>query len=271
MVSDTDPILDLRDISIRRGDTWLIRDISWRVMPGENWVILGPNGSGKTSLLSTLTGYLQATTGEIRVLGQRYGGYDWREMRKRIGFVGSSLQKLMVQEELAIEIVAGGRDAQLDVRMEDLPEDYLVSAANILKKLGIYRLAQRPWSVLSQGERQRVQIGRALMARPSLMILDEPCAGLDPVSREKFLLFLSTLPERRTAPPMVLVTHHVEEIRPFFTHALLLSRGGVAAAGPLREVLTTANVRTAFGKAASLHRKGDKYSMSVELSGYGVA
>ena len=271
MDQSSGPILRLTDISIRRGDNWLVREANWTVNPGENWVVLGPNGSGKTSLLSTITGYLQVTSGSIHVLGHSYGTFDWREMRKRIGFVGSSLQKLMVPEELAIEIVAGGRDAAMDIHMEDLSEDYLVAARNLLKRLGISRLAERPWRVLSQGERQRVLIGRALMARPGFMILDEPCAGLDPVSREKFLTFLAQLSERRSAPPMVFVTHHVEEIRPFFTHALLMSRGRVISAGPIREALNNQAIRKSFGKSASLHRKGDKFSMHVQLSGSSVA
>lgn len=265
------PALSLSKLRIQRDDTWIIRDINWDVMPHENWVILGPNGSGKTSLLSTLTGYFQATSGEIQVLGKRYGGYDWREMRKCIGFVGASLQKLMVPEELAIEIVAGGREAQLDCRVESLPEEYLKSAHNILKRLGINRLSHRPWMLLSQGERQRVLIGRALMAKPAILILDEPCAGLDPVSREKFLVFLGKLSEKPSAPPMVFVTHHVEEIRPWFTHALLLSRGRSVAQGAIRDVLNNQNIKATFGKSASLSRIRDKYSLSVELSGNSVA
>lgn len=264
-------VLRLDQVSIRRGETWLIRDIQWEVFPHQNWVLLGPNGSGKTSLLSTLTGFLQITSGEIQVLGQRYGGYDWREMRKRIGFVSASLQKLIVPEELAIEVVIGGREASLDTRIEDVTDADHHAALNLLKRLGIRRLAERPWMVLSQGERQRVLIGRALMAQPSLLILDEPCAGLDPISREKFLTFLDHLSHRHTAPPMVYVTHHVEEIRPFFTHAFILNRGRAVASGEIREALTNGSIRQAFGKSATLQRRGDRYSMSISTSGRSVA
>jgi len=265
------PVLSISGLSIQRDERWLLRDVNWSVLPGENWVVLGPNGSGKTSLLSTLTGYLQATKGDIFVLGELYGNYDWREMRKKIGFVGSSLQKLMVQEELAIEIVAGGKEAQIDCRIENLSDDLVKSSRSLLKKLGISRLENNPWSVLSQGERQRVLIGRALMAQPAVLILDEPCAGLDPVSREKFLLFLNRLSEKKLAPPIVFVTHHVEEIRPFFTHVLFLNKGRCLAQGPINKTLNIANIQKAFGKSALLKKGAMGYSMSVEILGHGVA
>lgn len=266
-----EPVLSISDLGIIRGDRWLLSNINWSVFQEQNWVILGPNGSGKSSLLSTLTGYLQATHGDIHVLGELYGGYDWREMRKRIGFVGSSLQKLMVQEELAIEIIAGGKEAQMDCRFEDLSLDLIKSARSLLKKLAISKLEFSPWSVLSQGERQRVLIGRALMAQPAVLILDEPCAGLDPVSREKFLLFLGRLTQKRLSPPIVLVTHHVEEIRPFFTHALMLNKGRCIAQGPIGKTLNTKNVQKTFGNSALLKKNPNGYSMSVSFSGHQVA
>ena len=201
--------------------------------PGEHWVILGANGSGKTSLLSALTGYLTPTTGEVEVLGERYGASDWRELRRKVGIVSSSVRQMMHDEEAALESVISGKFAMIEFWGKSTRADR-AEALRILKMVECERLAARPWRVLSQGERQRVLIGRALMARPRLLILDEPCAGLDPVSREHFLQFIERLGRQRNSPALVLVTHHVEEIMPVFTHVLLLKGGQVLAQGPAR-------------------------------------
>src|ERR1700744_4444064 len=192
MRSPADAVLAVSHLTVRRADTVILDHVSWRVSPGQHWVILGSNGSGKTSLLSALTGYLSPTHGEISVLGETYGESDWRDLRGHVGLVSSSIRQMMAEEEAALTTVISGKYAMIDywgrVKVADR-----VEAARILRRVEASYLADRPWRVLSQGERQRVLIGRALMAKPKLLILDEPCAGLDPVAREHFLQFVDRL------------------------------------------------------------------------------
>jgi iron complex transport system ATP-binding protein len=247
------PILEIAGLGVVRDRTAILRGIKWRIQEREHWVILGPNGSGKTSLLKALTGYLTPTTGEIALLGRRFGASDWRDLRLKIGMVTQSFAAAIPLAEPALETVVSGKFAQLDLWAQVTPFDKL-RAARQLRSVGLGRVAAREWAFLSQGERQRVLIARALMAKPELLILDEPCAGLDPVAREKFLRFLNGLARRRSAPALVLVTHHVEEITPGFSHVLLLRGGRVLAAGRRRAVLTSQNLSAAFGTKLKLLR-----------------
>ena len=246
-------------------DALILDAIDWTVARGEHWVILGANGSGKTSLLSTLTGYMALSGGEIAVLGETYGRSDWRELRKRIGICSSAINHLMEGHETALAAVIGGRHAMVGMWGE-VSESDRAAATLILKQIEASKLRDRPWRFLSQGERQRVMIGRALMARPQLLILDEPCAGLDPVAREHFVQFIERLARRRGSPTLVLVTHHVEEIMPVFTHVLVLKGGTVLAAGPTREVLTSRVLSTAFTAALRLSRKRGRYALAVRAA-----
>ena len=256
------PILEVSHLSIRRDDTVLLEDISWRVERGQHWVMIGANGSGKTSLLSALTGYLMPTNGEITVLGQRYGESDWRELRKRIGLVSSSIRQMMAETEPALETVASGRYAMIDFWGRPTPDDRR-RARSLLQQIECGPLAERPWMFLSQGERQRVLIGRALMANPKLLILDEPCAGLDPVAREHFLQFLNRLGRRPRAPTLVLVTHHVEEIVPVFSHVLLLREGRGLAAGPKATTLTSRQLSETFAATIRLRTTTGRHTLTV--------
>lgn len=247
------PILDVRDLDLIRDGVRILSGVSWTVRRGEHWVILGANGSGKTSLLAALTGYLMPTSGTVDVLGRRYGESDWRELRTHIGWVSSSIRQMMPDEEPALWAVAGGCHAMIDYWGVP-PRDECRRAMQRLGQVGCRHLAERPWGVLSQGERQRVLIARALMAHPRLLILDEPCAGLDPVSRESFLDAVETMARRPRAPSLILVTHHVEEIRGVFTQALALSGGRVVAAGEAEDVLTSGVLSRVFGVRLRLHR-----------------
>jgi iron complex transport system ATP-binding protein len=258
------PILELSDLRVSRGRTEILRDVSWRVGAGEHWVMLGANGSGKTTLLKALTGYLSPTAGGIALLGRRYGACDWRDLRLEVGVVTSAFAASIPPAERALDTVVSGRFAQLDLWHRTTRADR-AAARRWLRFVGLGALAEREWAYLSQGERQRVLIARALMARPRLLILDEPAAGLDPVAREKFLDFIDRLARRhsRRGPTLVLVTHHVEEITPAFTHALLLRAGRVVAAGPRRAVLTSANLSRTFGAPLRLRRRGGGYELSL--------
>ncbi len=254
IVEGKTPILDVSALTVVRGKNAILRDIAWRVERGQHWVILGPNGCGKTSLLRALTGYMPATGGAISVLGRRYGDCDWRELRLCIGLVTSALQISIPPAETAVETVMSGKFAQLDLWARTTRADREAALA-CMRLLGAAHLAEREWLFLSQGERQRVLIARALMARPRILILDEPCSGLDPVAREDFLGFVEKLARRRGSPSLVLVTHHVEEITPAFTHALLLREGRAVADGPLAEALTARTLSTAFGTPMRLARR----------------
>jgi iron complex transport system ATP-binding protein len=249
------PILKVSRLRVVRGRTTILRGVDWRVRPGEHWVILGANGSGKTSLLKSLTGFLSPTSGEITVLGRRYGASDWRALRLKIGVVTTSFTAAVPPAEVALDTVVSGKYAQLDLWHAGTRADR-IAAKKLLRFVGLARIADREWAYLSQGERQRVLIARALMAQPRLLILDEPCAGLDPVAREKFLRFVDILARRRTAPALVLVTHHVEEITPAFTHTLLLRAGRVVAAGPRTAMLTSRNLSATFGTRLRLVGRG---------------
>ena len=256
------PILDVSNLRIERGRALILDDISWRVARGQHWVILGPNGCGKTSLLHALTGYISPTAGGVSVLGRAYGECDWRDLRLQIGIVTSALQSSIPPAETALDTVISGKYAQLDLWKKTTPADK-TAALKLLRFIDAAHLARREWVYLSQGERQRVLIARALMAKPRLLILDEPCSGLDPVAREHFLAFIEKLARRRASPALVLVTHHVEEITPAFTHALLLREGKTLAQGPLAATLTSHTLTHAFGAPMRLVRKGKRCELHM--------
>lgn len=258
-------ILEVKNLRVARGQAVILDDVNWRVGSGEHWVILGANGSGKTSMLKALTGYLSPTAGEISLLNRNYGSCDWRDLRLKIGVVMSAFSASIPPAEPALDTVVSGKFAQLDLWHCVTPADR-AAGLRLLRASGLETLASREWLYLSQGERQRVLIARALMARPHLLILDEPCAGLDPVAREKFLVFVDQLARRAgtpRAPALVLVTHHVEEITSAFTHALLLREGRVLASGSRRHVLTSKNLSATFGASLRLHRRGGRLHLAV--------
>jgi len=258
----TKTILEVSNLRLQRGRTEILKNICWRVQRGEHWAVLGANGSGKTSLLSALTGYVTPTAGEILLLGQRYGRSDWRELRKQIGLVSSSVRRMMAPEEPALDTILSGKYAVIDFRGRPTAMERR-RAERLLAQVKCAHLARQPWQVLSQGERQRVLIGRALMAQPRLLILDEPCAGLDPAAREYFLQFLHRLGRRRNSPTLVLVTHHVEEIMPVFSHALILRAREILAAGRKDSVLTSELLSEAFDAPMRLRKNAGRYALTL--------
>ncbi len=255
-------VLEIRWLTLQRDGNRLVSDFSWQVRRGEHWVVLGPNGCGKTSLFSALLGYVTPTRGDIFVLGEEYGDSDWPELRKKIGMVSSSVRQMMPDAEPAWITVASGKYAMIDFWGTPKACDQ-ADALRLLRKIECEHLAERPWAVLSQGERQRVLIARALIARPALLILDEPCAGLDPAAREHFLHFLDRLGRQRGSPSIVLVTHHVEEVMPVFTHALLMKKGAKLAEGPVPAMMTAGQLTAAFDTPIRVRRNHGRYALKV--------
>jgi iron complex transport system ATP-binding protein len=246
-------VVSLKGLCVRRGAATILNGIDWRVCVGENWLLMGANGSGKTSLLSVLAGYLTPSDGELLVCGKLYGNFPWQELRAMLGIVSSSVKRMIRPQFTALEIVASGHGAV--VNPWETPEPAIVQrAADLLVEAGLEPLSAREWELLSQGERQRILILRALMADPKLLILDEPCTGLDPVARRHFLDFVQATATKAGGPPVVFVTHHVEEITPAFTHVLLLKQGRVLACGSIENVLRDDKLSEAFGEPVKLSR-----------------
>ena len=249
-VSEQQPIVDIRDISVYRGKP-LLKDLTWKVHPGEHWAVLGANGSGKSTMFNVLSAFMGPASGEMWVLGKKFGKDSWDQVKLRMGFVSATVQNLIEPSEPVIWALVGGRHAMINFWGEAMQEE-LDEARDILEHVECGHLVDALWCQLSQGEKQKVLIGRALMARIKLLILDEPCAGLDPVARVHFLDFLERSASRENAPNHILVTHHVEEITESFTHVLLLHKGKVFAQGPKDEVLTSENLSHIFNAKLDL-------------------
>ena len=240
------PVARVEVGSFRRDGVEILREVRWTISKGEHWALLGPNGSGKTSLLRILAAYEWPTQGQVEVLGEKFGRFDLRELRKRIGLVCAALEPRFPEWDEARFIVLSGLDAAIGrSRKFSVEEERRALAA--LEAVAAGHIARRPFGALSQGERQRVLIARAFLPAPPLLVLDEPCEGLDPLARERLLEDLARFAARPDAPTMVLVTHHLEEIAPFVSHALLLANGGVVAGGPVEEVVTDTHLSRAFG------------------------
>ena len=239
--------LNFDRVDVVRGATPVLRGVSWRAARGERWAVLGPNGSGKTTLLQLASGYLHPTRGTVAVLGHQLGHVDVRRLRQRIGIVSAAIAKMLVPSVTAVDVVMSARHAALEPWWHTYAAADRSRAEDLLARAGFAAVADRPFGVLSEGERQQVLLARTLMAEPDLLLLDEPAAGLDIAGRERLVSRLAQLAADPASPPMVLVTHHVEEIPAHFSHLLLLREGAVVAAGPIDEVLTSANVSTTFG------------------------
>jgi iron complex transport system ATP-binding protein len=253
-------IISIHNLRVVRGGTEILKGIHWNVEAKENWVILGANGSGKTTLLSCVTGYVTPSKGTIEVLGKQYGKTDWRELRKEVGLVSSGIRHWIEDQQTALDVVASGRNAELNL-WHPAKGALLREARSSLRQVECANLANRSWAFLSQGERQRVLIGRALMARYRILILDEPCAGLDPVARERFLEFLPRLATTDKTPNLVFVTHHVEEILPCFDKALILAQGAILSQGPIAKVITSRVITEAFSSRITVQKREGRYQL----------
>jgi iron complex transport system ATP-binding protein len=255
-----DVVLRMAGVGVRRGSTHLLRDLDWTVELDERWVVLGPNGAGKTTLLQVAAAQLHPTTGRAEVLGERLGRVDVFELRPRIGLTSAALAQRMPADETVLDLVVSAGYAVVGRWREEYDRQDTGRARHLLYQLGVHQLADRRFGTLSEGERKRVQIARALMTDPELLLLDEPAAGLDLAGREQLVGRLAALAADPDAPTMVLVTHHVEEIPPGVTHGLLLRDGQVVAAGLLTDVLTPDLLSVTFGMPLALDRHGGRWA-----------
>jgi iron complex transport system ATP-binding protein len=252
--------LRLTGVSVERPPAILLADVDWTVRAGERWVVLGPNGSGKTSLMRVASLYLHPSRGEVEVLGHPLGRVDVRSLRRRIGLVSPSFADLLRPGITAADAVMTAREAALETWWHSYGPGDRRAAVGLLDRTGAGSLADRTFGTLSSGERQRVLLARSLWGDPGLVLLDEPTAGLDLGAREDLVGRLAHLAGDETTPPTVLVTHHVEEIPLGFTHALLLRGGRVLAAGPLDHILTADALSDAFGLRLALDRRGGRFT-----------
>ncbi|MFD3506641.1 ABC transporter ATP-binding protein [Nocardia sp. NPDC058666] len=251
---DPDLLIDFSDVTIRRSGRTLVGPVSWQVELDERWVVLGPNGAGKTSLLRMAAAELHPTSGVANLLGETLGRVDISELKPRIGLSSAAVASRIPVDEKVSDLVVSAGYAVLGrwrERYEDIDTE---RAVDMLETLGAEHLSDRTYGTLSEGERKRVLIARALMTDPELLLLDEPAAGLDLGGREELVERLGDLAADPDAPAMVLVTHHVEEIPPGFTHALLLKEGEVVGQGLLDDVLTAENLSNAFSQSIALDR-----------------
>jgi iron complex transport system ATP-binding protein len=256
---DTDAIIALTGVSVRREGNVVLDDISWRVAPGERWAVLGPNGSGKTTLLQVAGARLWPSAGRVEVLGSRLGTVDVRTLRPRISLVSGSVTRQLRADLLARDVVASGRFGALETWWHTYGDEDWERADRLLAQGGAGAIADRPFGVISEGERQQVLLARALMGQPELLLLDEPFAGLDLGARERLLSSLSALVADGASPPLVFVTHHSEEIPPGITHGALLREGRLVSSGPLADVMTSGLVSEAFDVAVRVGCEGGRW------------
>lgn len=253
-------VIELVDTTIVRGGQRILDDVSWTVNADERWVVLGANGAGKTTILQLAGAQLHPTSGIAGVLGEVLGTVDVFELRPRIGQTSATLADRVPRAELVRDVVVSAAYAVIGRWREAYDALDLERAERLLDQLGIGHLADRTFGTLSEGERKRTLIARALMTDPELLLLDEPAAGLDLGAREDLVQTLSELAADPSSPALVLVSHHVEEIPVGFTHALLLRHGRVVAAGPIEATLSDANLTSAFETPLTVRHADGRYA-----------
>ena len=254
------PVLALRGVTRTIDGTPVLRGVDWEVRPGQRWVVLGPNGSGKTTLVRIATMWEHPSAGTVELLGQRLGHTDVRRLRTRVGFTSAAMADMLRPSLTAAEVVMTAKHAALEPWWHAYGADDAERALAALERVGCGDRADQRFGTLSSGERQRVLLARALSLAPGIIVLDEPNAGLDLGGREQLIVTLSGLAAEVDTPPLVLVTHHADEIPDGFTHALLLRDGAVLAAGPLEDTLTGASLSECFGLDLLLERRHGRWT-----------
>ncbi|HMC52264.1 MAG TPA: ATP-binding cassette domain-containing protein [Acidimicrobiales bacterium] len=255
------PALVFAGVDLVRDGVMVLQGVDWFVERGQRWVVLGPNGSGKTSLLQLAGGYAHPSRGTVEVLGRRLGRVDVRALRARLALTSAAVANMLRPGIRAAEVVMTGKHAALETWWHDYDELDRRRAAALLAEAGFAGIADRRWAQLSEGERQQVLLARALMGDPELVLLDEPNSGLDLAARERLLSRLAQLAADPAVPTLVLVTHHVEEIPPGFGHLLLLREGRVVSSGAIDDTLTEASLDATFGVRVRLTRQGGRWAL----------
>lgn len=256
-------VIDIVNMSWRRQGKEILQNMNWQVNSGEHWAVLGLNGAGKTTLLNMVNGYIWPTTGEVTVLGRKFGSTNIRELRKVIGWVSSSLGERINGRHTVKDIIVSGKFAAVGLVFEDPTEADFTKADGLMARLGIEYLSDKPYEVCSNGEKQKILISRALMADPKLLILDEATSGLDFVAREELLETIGNLAVEKSAPTIIFVTHHIEEVLPVFSHALLLKGGTVFAQGKREKVLSNENMSKLYQREITVNWHQDRAWMTL--------
>jgi iron complex transport system ATP-binding protein len=256
-------VLRLRGVGVRHDKSMLLRDVDWTARSDESWVVIGPNGAGKTTLLQVAATLIMPTHGTVEILGERLDEADISDLRTRIGMSSSAIADHVPSAEKVIDLVLTAAYGTLGRDSEDYDSSDVTRAVELLDALGCAHLIRRRFVTLSEGERKRVQIARSLMADPELLLLDEPAAGLDLGGREDLLRRIAGLLRDPRSPMMVLVTHHVEEVPEGFTHALLMRKGTVLAAGPVGDVFNQRNLSRCFGVPLVVERRASRWSATA--------
>ena len=251
-------VLTLQDVSLRRDESWILHHIDWEIQKGDHWALYGLNGAGKTALLNMLCAYYFPTSGQVKVVGKTFGkSVLGDQLRRKIGIVSTGFQEKLNPEDSAFEIVLSGAYASIGLYEKPTPE-IRAKAIQLLHQLGSIEYADRDYGALSQGEKQRILIGRALMGEPELLILDEPTCGFDFIAREALLKTVSEISRLENSPTIIYVTHYVEGILPIFRNTLLLKKGRVFAKGLTKEMLTSENLSAFFETDVECIWKNDR-------------
>jgi iron complex transport system ATP-binding protein len=257
-------VLDFNDITVIRDQKPILNNLDWQVSSDQRWVIVGPNGAGKTTLLRVAAAQIHPSTGNARLLGSTLGEVNVFDLRTRIGFASNAMTAHIPNSETVLDMVmtaSYGITGRWNEKYEDVDER---RARRVLAEWQLDDLAERPFGTLSDGEKKRAQIARAVMPDPELLLLDEPVASLDMAAREHTISVLGNYASAPQAPAIVMVTHHIEEIPQGFTHALILSRGQAYAAGEIGSTLTTEKISGAFGFALEVNKDGERYRVRAK-------
>ncbi|MCB0324950.1 MAG: ABC transporter ATP-binding protein [Bdellovibrionales bacterium] len=239
-------VVELSNVTVKRDGRILLDSVTWTILQGQHWALLGANGSGKTLTLKMLLGHLWPSEGAVAVLGHAFGSYDLRKLRRHIGWVNFDIQyQFMIRRESVADVVVSGQFGTIGIFDQPVTDEHRLTAKAMLERVQIGALIERRFDTLSFGEQKRVLIARALMTEPRLLILDEPCTGLDPAARERFLHSVADL-AAAGGHTILFVTHHTEELLPFLSHTLLLKEGRVLAQGMTPEVITSENLSKTF-------------------------
>lgn len=251
-------VLDLHNVYLIRDRRRILSNFSWAIRKGQHWALIGPNGSGKTTILQIINGYLWPSKGTAAVLGNPFGSYDLRELRKSIGLASSFVSEKIPAELTVLDIVLSGQSSTIG--LFEIPSRVQIrKAKSTLKSIGCYSLSENLYGTLSDGEKQKVLIARALMSSPKLLTLDEPCSRLDIAAREAFLQLLTRMLKSKNGPTIIFATHRIEEIVPAFTHTIIISGGHVVSSGTKKSVLTSRNLTKAFGAKVRVLKHDGRY------------